>query len=138
MTVLGKVNSMKIPIYLCSMLILFCAGVCLAQQSVTSATLTGRIEDTRGAVVSGASVTATHLETNQPFTTTTDEEGRFRFPYLRTGAYDLKIDAQGFATITRQLTMSVGQAVELPIKVDVAGVAAQVDIGGDVPIVETV
>lgn len=129
---------MKIPTYLCSVLILLCAGVCLAQQSVTSATLTGHIEDTRGAVVSGASVTATHLETNQPFTTTSDEEGRFRFPYLRTGAYDLKIDAQGFAPITRQLTMSVGQAVELPIKVDVAGVSAQVDIGGDVPIVETV
>src|SRR5215204_7033277 len=112
MTVLGKVNSMKIPIYLCSVLILLCAGVCLAQQSVTSATLTGRIEDVRGAVVSGATVTATHLETNQQHTTTSDYEGRYRFPYLRIGAYDLKIDAQGFSRITRQLTVSVGQSLD--------------------------
>src|SRR5688572_7823733 len=105
---------MKIPIYLCSALILLCAGVCPAQQSVTSATLTGRIEDAGGAVVSGASVTAVHLETNQPLSTTSDEEGRFRFPYLRTGAYDLKIDAQGFNTFTRQLTVSIGQALDLP------------------------
>lgn len=129
---------MKIRIYLCSALIFLCAGICAAQQSVTSATLTGRIEDTRGAVVSGASVTATHLETNQPLTTMSDEEGRYRFPYLRTGAYDLKIDAQGFATINRQLTVSVGQAVDLPIRLDVAGVSAQVNIGMDTPIVETV
>ena len=129
---------MRIPIYLCSALILLCAGVCLAQQSVTSATLTGRIEDARGAVVSGAIVTTIHQETNQSLSTTSDEEGRFRFPYLRTGAYDLKIDAQGFNTITRQLTVSVGQALDLPIRVDVAGVSAQVNIGSDVPIVETV
>ena len=129
---------MKIPIYLCSALIFLCAGMCFAQQSVTSATLTGRIEDARGAVVSGASVTATHLETNQLFTTTSDEEGRYRFPYLKTGVYDLKFDAQGFAAVTRQLTVSVGQAVDLPVRLDVAGLSAQVNIGSDVPIVETV
>src|ERR1041384_4795499 len=92
-------NPMKIRIYLCSVLIFLSASLCMAQQNVTSASISGRIEDTRDAVVSGATVTATHLETNQLFTTTSDEEGRYRFPYLRTGAYDLKIDAQGFATI---------------------------------------
>ena len=58
--------------------------------------------------VNGASVTATHLETNQQLTTTSDNEGRYRFPYLRTGAYDLKIDAQGFSIVTRQLTVLSG------------------------------
>lgn len=129
---------MKIRVYLCSVLILLSAGLCVAQQSVTSATLSGRIEDTRGAVVSGASVTATNVETHLQFNTTSDDEGRYRFPYLRTGTYDLKIDAEGFSTVTRQLTVSVGQAVDLSIKLDVAGVSAEVNIGTDVPIVETV
>ncbi|HKU73112.1 MAG TPA: carboxypeptidase regulatory-like domain-containing protein [Pyrinomonadaceae bacterium] len=130
---------MKLPIYLCAILVLLCAGVCAAQQNVTSATLSGRVDDARGAVVSGANVTATNLETNQRQTTTSDHEGRYRFPYLRTGDYDVTIDAQGFATITKRLTLSIGQTVDLPIKLEVAGVSEQVNIGEtDVPIIETV
>jgi len=129
---------MKIPLYLCSVFIFLYAGLCAAQQSVTSATLSGRIEDARGAFVSGASVTAINLETQQHLNTTTDDEGRYRFPYLRTGTYDLKIDAAGFSSVTKQLTVSIGQALDLPIKLDVAGVSAQVNIGTDIPAVETV
>jgi len=88
--------------------------------------------------VSGANVVATHVETNQHVETTSDHEGRFRFPYLRTGAYDLKIDAAGFASVAKQLTVSIGQALDLPVKLEVAGVSAAVNIGSDVPIVETV
>src|SRR5215204_820648 len=130
---------MKIRNYLCSLVLVFLSvGAGVGQQNVTSATLSGRIEDSRGAVISGASVTATHLETNQQHTATSDEEGRYRFPYLRIGAYDVKVDAQGFSTITRQLTVSVGQALDLPLRLDVAGVSAEVNIGSDVPIIETV
>jgi hypothetical protein len=129
---------MKIYISFCFLFVLVSAGVCVAQQSVTSATLSGRIEDARGASVKGASVTATHLETNQHFTAVSDHDGRFRFPYLRTGAYDLKIDAQGFSELTKQMTVSIGQALDLPVKLEVAGVSAQVNVGSDVPIVETV
>ena len=114
------------------------AGVCVAQHNVTSATLSGRIEDVRGASVNGASVAATHLETNQQLTTTSDHEGMFRFPFLRTGAYDIKIAAPGFAAVTKHLTVSVGQALDLPVKLDVEGLSAQVEIDSNVPIVETV
>jgi hypothetical protein len=129
---------MRIPTYLCSILLILCAGLCAAQQNVTSATLSGRIEDERGAVVSGANLTATHIETHLQLTATSDDEGRYRFPYLRTGAYDLKVDAQGFSTITKQLTVSVGQSLDFQIRLEVAGVSAQVHVGSDVPIVETV
>src|SRR5689334_18989563 len=130
---------MRITIYLYAALLVFIIwGVGAAQQNVTSGTLSGRIEDERGAVVSGVTVTATHLETNQQLTTTSDVDGRYRFPYLRTGDYDLKVEAQGFESLTKQLTVLVGQALDLPIKLDVAGVTAQVNIGSDVPIVETV
>jgi Carboxypeptidase regulatory-like domain len=130
---------MKVPLYIfCICMVLTCRCVCWAQQNVTSATLSGRIEDARGAVVSGANVIATHLETHQQLTTTSDEEGRYRFPYLRIGDYDLKIYAEGFSSVTKQLTASVGQALDLPIKLDVAGVSAQVNIGSNVPMVETI
>src|SRR5689334_9895004 len=130
---------MRIPIYLYAALLVFIvSGLGAAQQNVTSGTLSGRIEDEQGAIVSGVTVTATHLETNQQLTTTSDVEGRYRFPYLRTGAYDLKVEAQGFESLSKQLTVLVGQALDMPIKLDVAGVTAQVRIGTDTPIVETV
>lgn len=129
---------MRIRVYLSIVLIFLCSGFALAQQNVTSATLSGSIHDASGAVVSGANITATNVVTNQHANATSDHEGRFRFPYLRTGDYDLKIEAQGFAEVTRQLTLSIGQSLDLPVRLEVAGVAAQVNIDSDVPMIESV
>jgi hypothetical protein len=109
-----------------------------AQQTVTSATLTGRLEDASGAVVSGATLTATSLETNQKQVATTDYDGRYRFPYLQVGSYTLSVEAQGFAPLKKELTVTVGQTLDFPLKLDVAGVSAQVNIATDAPMIETV
>ena len=121
-------------------LLISVAQVAFSQQNVTSGTLSGRIEDSSGAVVSGANITVTSLETNQRLTTSSDEEGRYRFPYLRTGAYGVHIEAQGFNAVSfTRLTVSVGQSLQLPVKLEVAGLSAQVNIGSsDVPLIETV
>jgi hypothetical protein len=130
---------MKIPLYLCCVFLFISAGVTVAQQSVTSATLSGQIEDARGAVISGANITATNLETNQRLVTTSDNEGRYRFPYLRTGDYELTAGAQGFSTITKRLTLSIGQSLDVSVRLEVIGLSEQVTVGeSDVPIVETV
>jgi hypothetical protein len=109
-----------------------------AQQTVTSASLSGRIEDSRGGVVSGANVTATNQLTNQKQTATTDKDGRYRFPYLQVGSYELSVEATGFEPLTRSLTVTVGQSLDLPITLAVAGVSAQVNVSADVPMIETV
>ncbi|HKB65464.1 MAG TPA: TonB-dependent receptor [Pyrinomonadaceae bacterium] len=115
------------------------SGVCVcAQQTVTSGTLSGRIEDAGGAVVSGANLTATNLQTNQKQTAVTDRDGRYRFPYLQVGNYKLSIEAQGFASLTKELTITVGQTLDLSLKLEVAQLSAQVNIATDVPLIETV
>ena len=129
---------MNTRVYVCFALIFLFAGLAMGQQNVTSASLTGSIQDAQGAVVNGAHVTAKNLDTNQQINTTSDHEGRYRFPYLRTGVYDLTIQAPGFATMTRELTLSVGQSIDLPVKLEVAGVAALVNIDSSVPMVGTV
>lgn len=109
-----------------------------AQQTVTSASLSGRVQDASGAVVSGASLTATNVDTNQRQTTTTDYDGRYRFPYLQVGSYKLTIESTGFAPSTKELTVTVGQSLDLPLKLEVAGISAQVNIATDVPMIEAV
>src|SRR5687768_12293617 len=80
----------------------------VAQQTVTSAPLSGRVEDARGAVVSGANLIATNVETNQKQVATSDHTGRYKFPYLQVGSYDVLVEAQGFSTLTKQLKLTVG------------------------------
>ena len=109
-----------------------------AQQTVTSAIVSGRVEDASGAVVSGANLTVTNSETNQKRTTATDHNGRYRFPYLQVGKYKLTIEADGFAPLTRELTITLGQSLDLPLRLEVSGLSAQVNISNDVPIIETV
>ncbi|HZB46600.1 MAG TPA: carboxypeptidase-like regulatory domain-containing protein, partial [Pyrinomonadaceae bacterium] len=119
---------------------LFLAGMTrpLAQQSVTSATLSGRVSDADDAAVGGASVTATNLDTNRKQSATSDAEGRYRFAYLPVGTYRLAAEAAGFAPHDRQITLTVGQALDVPLRLAVANVAESVNVTTDVPVVETV
>src|SRR5882762_964453 len=118
--------------------ILFVAQSSSAQQTVTSATVSGQVQDLSGAFVTDAVLTATNLETNQKQVATTDLDGRYRFPYLPVGSYKLSVAAPGFNAFNKELTLSVGQALSLPVKLEVAGVSEKVTVTNDVPLIETV
>ncbi|HEY9283501.1 MAG TPA: TonB-dependent receptor [Pyrinomonadaceae bacterium] len=110
----------------------------LAQQNVTSAAVGGRVEDEDGAALPGVNVTATNVGTNQNRSAVSDEEGRYKFSYLPVGTYRLAAEKSGFAAQSRQLTLTVGQALDVPLRLSVAGVAESVQVGyADGPVVET-
>ncbi len=110
----------------------------LAQQAVSSATLSGRVEDKEGASIVGATVTATNLDRNQSWTATTDEQGRFRFSLLSVGPYRIKSEHEGFVTYGTELTLLIGQTMFLPIKLAVGNITETVSItSDDVPVIET-
>jgi hypothetical protein len=94
---------MSIRVFIVSIcLVVLSPFASIAQQNVTSGSLSGRIEDSNGAIVSGANITATNVETSQRLTTSTDQEGRYRFPYLRIGSYDVIVEAPGFTAVNKQ------------------------------------
>lgn len=109
-----------------------------AQQAVSAATLSGRVEDTNGAAVSGATIAITNIDKNQTSSSKSDEHGRYSFLYLPVGSYRLKVGHDGFASVTRELTLSVGQALDLPIRLPVAGVTETANVTASAPLVETV
>ncbi|HEV7398220.1 MAG TPA: TonB-dependent receptor [Pyrinomonadaceae bacterium] len=117
--------------------VLFTAQFATAQQTVTSATLGGMVQDAGGGLISGANLTVTNLATNQKQSTTTGADGRYKFPYLSVGAYTLTIEAAGFETTKKKLTVSIGQNLDLPLTLEVSGVSAQVDVTTEVFPVET-
>jgi hypothetical protein len=110
----------------------------LGQQTMTSATLSGRVEDSSGSVIGAATVVARRIDTGQEQTARTDLDGRFRFPYLPVGPYEISIDASGFARLITQLTLSVGQSIDLPLKLALKNIQEQVNVTTDLPVIETV
>jgi Carboxypeptidase regulatory-like domain/TonB dependent receptor len=108
-----------------------------AQQTVDVGSISGRIVDASGSSVPGASVIATHRATNVAASATTDQDGRFRFPYLRIGVYDIAVTIPGFKDAIRALTVLAGSAFELPISLELAGVESTVLVTAEAPVIET-
>jgi hypothetical protein len=113
------------------------APAAAAQETVNSASVAGRITDPQGAVVPGAAVTARQTETNVTAEATSDQEGRFRFPYLKVGPYEIRIHLEGFVDATRSLVLTVGSAFDLPMTLGLAGIDTSVNVTAEAPVLET-
>ena len=107
-----------------------------AQETLNSASVGGRITDSTGAVVDGASVVARQTETNIKAEARTDREGRFRFAYLKVGPYELTVTKPGFAELQRALTLTVGAAFELPLALSVESKQTNVVVTDDFTVLE--
>jgi hypothetical protein len=122
---------------ICSVLCaLAIATAARAQETINTASVSGRVLDPQGAVVPGAQVIARHLETNVAAETVTDQTGRFRFPYLKVGRYAVTVRLQGFTDVTRTLTLTVGAAFELPISLSVASLDTSVTVTAEPTVLE--
>jgi outer membrane receptor protein involved in Fe transport len=112
-------------------------GGAIAQEAISQGTIAGRVLDPQGAAVPGAMVTARQTDTNVTVEAATDAGGRFRFPYLSIGPYDLIVRVQGFTPYSRQVVLSAGSAFDLPITLAVAGVDASVTVVAEPQALET-
>ncbi len=117
--------------------VLACAHAVFAQQSVDYASVGGRVTDSSGATISGAQVTARHTQTNLTATTVTDQAGRFRFPYLRVGPYEITVTLMGFKDATRLLTLTAGAAFELPVSLAIGSLDTSVTVTGEATVLES-
>jgi hypothetical protein len=105
----------------------------------TTSTITGTTKDTNGAVLVGVQVSAKQLDTGLTRTTTSADEGRFVFPGLPIGLYELRAEANGFEPLVFpdvRLTVNETTAVTLVLKVSsvTAGVTVK---SGDEALVNT-
>jgi hypothetical protein len=126
---------------LCSLIVTACCAVASArvvhaQETINFASVSGRVTDAQGAVVPGARVTARQIDTNITSETVTNSDGRFRFPYLKIGAYELKVQLSGFTDRTRMLTATLGSAFEIPVVLAVAGLETTITVSGESTVLE--
>jgi hypothetical protein len=121
-----------------------CLAVALAIAFLptTAAAQTGTIEgvvtDTTGAVIPGATVIVKNVATNLSRELTSDESGRYRATALQPGIYEVSATLGGFeaAPITN-VQVLVGQTQPVDVRMRPAGVAEDVTVTGETPIIDT-
>src|SRR3984957_2744455 len=109
----------------------------LAQTS--TGTITGRVTDSSGAIVVGASVQLTSTERGTVSTTKTNDAGLYVFPTVQPGQYSLSIQKEGFkqAEVVK-LTVDVGAQLENDFKLEVCSVKEAVTVESESSLVDTV
>ena len=73
------------------------------------AALRGIVYDPNGAVIPGATITVTNVETGESRSTTTNNEGEYTIASLPAGAYDLVIDKTPFQKFFLRFELLVNQ-----------------------------
>jgi outer membrane receptor for ferrienterochelin and colicin len=103
----------------------------LAQTQITTGVIQGTVMDPQGAVVADASVEVRNLDTNFSRALASDASGRFVFLQLPPGRYVVTVVKAGFATqVQENLTLTVGQAITLNLRLKVSQVAETVTVSG--------
>jgi hypothetical protein len=111
-------------------------GATLARAQETTGTVTGRVTDAQGLAIPGVTVTLTGPQGAKSFTS--DSDGRYNAPLLVPGTYTVKAELQGFKTVEQQnVVVRLGQSIEVPLAMQVGGMAETVEVTASSPIVDT-
>ena len=129
----------KFLMFFFSCLLFIGSTTAIFAQATATAELRGRVTDPNGAVVAGATVTATDNSKGTTRTVTTDGDGNYVILSLPPTTYTVKIESSGFAPKTfNNVQLEVGQQLALDVNLAIGDVGAVVDIAaGEQALVDT-
>jgi hypothetical protein len=123
---------------------IFAAIVCLSAnvaaiaQAVNNAQIRGVVQDSSGAVVTGAQIKATHTDTGETRSTASAADGSYLLPDLAIGSYSLEVTSAAFSKYVQSgIVLEVGQNVQINIPLTVGTVAQEVHVSANAAMVET-
>src|SRR5262245_38957825 len=91
--------------------------------------VTGRVSDPSGALIPGASLTLTNVNTNATRNVITTEAGTYTFPSVAPGSYRLKTELPGFKTAaSEQFVVQVQQVLRLDVVLQVGQLTETVEV----------
>lgn len=107
-----------------------------ASRAQVSAAISGRVTDPSGATVSGATVVARNVETEETRSAVTDASGRYWVPSLAVGEYEVHVTKPGFEEQVRSgIHLVVGQEAPVDVALKLGEVTEQFKVTEDAPVV---
>jgi hypothetical protein len=108
--------------------LLLSINVRLVAQTITG-NINGTVTDSSGAVIAGAKVTATNVDTNVQSTTESNSSGIYNIRFLQIGRYILTMEVQGFNPRTYPaFTLEANQDAKIDASMAVAGTQSRVSV----------
>jgi hypothetical protein len=118
-------------------LLLFTGSLCAIGQE-SRASLGGRVTDSSNAVVPGAVVTVTSVETGVAQTTTTNNAGEWRVQSLNPGHYTYSVQAAGFKILAHAaIELQVGDEKTSDAQLQIGTVNETVNVSAEAPLIDT-
>jgi hypothetical protein len=109
-----------------------------AWAQVDTATITGSVHDSSGAVLPDAVVTATEVSTGIRTTARTASDGVYVITPLKIGTYSVSAQANGFRTETHEnIVLNVQQNQRLDFRLNVGSVNQTAEVTSEAPLLET-
>src|SRR5579863_1459974 len=126
--------SRKLSVFL--ILVCFALGTSHAWGQAVG-TLNGTVLDAAGAVVPGAAVVVTNVETKVENKTTTTSAGAYTLPYLPQGTYTLRVTMAGFReAIAENVILRAAQTLTVNINMEVGQITEKVTVSDTAPVLE--
>ena len=120
---------------ICTILLLAIATL-TAQE--TRGIIFGRAIDAQNAVVAGAAITVTNVETNVTTRLRTNETGYYEANLLQAGNYQITAEMAGFKkTVRLGIALLISSRVEIDLMLSIGDAAETVSVTSEVPLLET-
>ncbi len=118
-------------------LLVFCPARMAAQQGVFG-TISGVVTDSSGAVVPGATVKVTNVNTDVVTKLTTNNAGVYNANSLNPGTYNVEADAKGFKTgLVNGVTLEVNANPKIDLTLQIGDSGETVQVTAEAPILQT-
>ena len=102
-------------------------------QTSTSGTVAGQVTDESGAAVPGTAVKITEISTGAAFSTVSNEAGRYTFPSVSPGKYNISFIKQGFTTYdVNSQGVNVGVALTINASLKVGSTSTTVEVSATI------
>ena len=113
-------------------------GVLAGEAQIVKSTIVGTVQDSSGAVVGGAKVSVTNVETNVTSSTITDNTGNYAIPLLNSGTYTATVALSGFKTaVQSKFALDVATKVRVDFMMQIGQVNETIEVSNVAPLVET-
>src|SRR5215467_2606942 len=120
-----------------SIVLIMLASAAVLRADVTGSIL-GVIRDRSQAIVAGAKVVVSNVQTNLTQETTSGGDGSYRLLALPAGNYELSVTAAGFRTFTeKEIVVKVNDELRFDVTLDVGNITEKVEITANAVQVQT-